>query len=474
MDLFGDQSLKDAVNPFIELLWERGNTFEQEVIGKLKIPFTDLKAFSGKERERLTIEAMNRGDELIYGGRIWVDDLIGEPDIIRKCDIGYIAGDIKSGAGEEGANEDTDGKPKKHYAVQLSLYTDILERIGFSGGRKPFVWDVHGQEVIYDLNAEQGVRKKGSLWDEYLVALETAQAIMAQRETTLPAYGSICKLCHWYTACKKALEDLDDLTLIPELGRSKRDIMMSHLRGRGDLAKADLNSFIQGKKTIFPGIGVETLHKFKLRSILQKSGSRPYKKAAIDLPHFDRELFFDVETDPMNDICYLHGFVERLHGDKNAERYIPFVAEEPTADWERQAFDEAWAYIKGSMPCMIYYYSAYERTIWRQLQKKYPHVITEEELEQMFEPGRTIDLYHHVIRSKTEWPTYDFSIKTLASYLGFSWRDSNPSGAASIEWYHRWIDDRDPSMRQRILDYNEDDCRAMRVILDGIRQMAQQ
>jgi predicted RecB family nuclease len=89
----------------------------------------------------------------------------------------------------------------------------------------------------------------------------------------------------------------------------------------------------------------------------------------------------------------------------------------------------------------------------------------------VFDPARAVDLYLHVVRSKTIWPTRDNSIKTLASYLGFTWRDPNPSGAASIEWYHRWVESGDASIRQRILDYNEDDCRAMRVLLDGIRKL---
>lgn len=30
---------------------------------------------------------------------------------------------------------------------------------------------------------------------------------------------------------------------------------------------------------------------------------------------------------------------------------------------------------------------------------------------------------------KTEWPTHDQSLKTLAKFLGFKWRDTHPSGA---------------------------------------------
>ncbi len=75
------------------------------------------------------------------------------------------------------------------------------------------------------------------------------------------------------------------------------------------------------------------------------------------------------------------------------------------------------------------------------------------------------------MKPKTEWPTRDFSIKTLASYLGFSWRDTDPSGASSIEWYHRWVESKDVTIKNRILEYNEDDCVATRVLLDYIRSL---
>lgn len=41
--------------------------FERETIAKLQLPFLDL---SKADRERLTLEAMARGEPLIYGGRI--------------------------------------------------------------------------------------------------------------------------------------------------------------------------------------------------------------------------------------------------------------------------------------------------------------------------------------------------------------------------------------------------------------------
>jgi hypothetical protein len=82
----------------------------------------------------------------------------------------------------------------------------------------------------------------------------------------------------------------------------------------------------------------------------------------------------------------------------------------------------------------------------------------------------TIDLYNNVLKKLTEWPTSSFSIETLAKYL--SWRDSHSSGAAFIEWFHRWIESKDPAGCQRILNCNVDDCRATRVLRDELETRA--
>ena len=97
---------------------------------------------------------------------------------------------------------------------------------------------------------------------------------------------------------------------------------------------------------------------------------------------------------------------------------------------------------------------------------------TEDDLELLFDPARAVDLYFDVVLKASEWPTRDYSIKTLARYLGFAWRDPHPSGAASIEWFHRWVETGDATVRQRILAYNEDDCRATRVLRDALDGLA--
>ncbi len=477
MDLFEDPAKRDPVNAFVELLWERGSAVERERIAGLDLHFVDLQAASRDDKERQTRAAMAAGASLIYGGRITASDLVGEPDLLRKEGGGYVPGDIKSGAGKEaGTSEDNEaeGKLKKTYAVQLALYVDILEQVGLSAGRRGFIWDVHGEEITYDLTAARGVRNPESLWAFYQAQLATVRGIVAHTATTLPAYASgTCSLCHWYSTCLQAVKDADDLTLIAELGRTKRDAMIDDIKTVAELASINPEAFMRGKKTAFAGVGPDSLMKFQARAkLLSTPGAKPYLKEPVALPAFELELFFDIEVDPMRDLCYLHDFIERRDRDNGTEKFYGFFTPDTTPAAEADAFAEAMAYMRQSQPCAIFYYSKYERTLYRKLQAKYPHVCSAAEIEALFDPATTVDLYFDVVKRATEWPTNNFSIKTLAKYLGFQWRDTHPSGAASIQWFDEWVKTGSPETKQRILDYNEDDCRATRVVLDGIRALA--
>lgn len=339
MDMFADPALRDKVSPFVQLLWEKGSLYEKEVIGGLSLPFLDLSVYADEEKEAQTLAAMDREVPLIYNGRIQVGDLLGEPDILRLEKGGYIAGDIKSGAGEEGGSDDEDGKPKVHYAVQLGLYTDILRQLRRSAGPSAFVWDIHGDEVVYSFDDTYGVRNPRTLWQDYEEALAEARRIIGQTEKSLPAYGGVCKNCVWYTACLKQLSDDDDLSLIPGLGRSKRDVMIDKIPTIADLAAVNATSFIRGKKTDFPGIGPDTLEKFVARAGLIATKGSAFLRAPVSLPVTSKELFFDIEVDPMRDVCYLHGFVERNSGDNDAERFVAFFAEAPTPEAEKKLFE---------------------------------------------------------------------------------------------------------------------------------------
>ena len=65
-------------------------------------PYLDLTPYAADEKERRTLEAMQRGEPSIYSARIKEDGLLGDPDLLRKEGDGHIVGDAKSGSGEAG------------------------------------------------------------------------------------------------------------------------------------------------------------------------------------------------------------------------------------------------------------------------------------------------------------------------------------------------------------------------------------
>ena len=64
-------------------------------------------------------------------------------------------------------------------------------------------------------------------------------------------------------------------TTIPGLGGSKRDVLISSFPTISDLAEANPAAFIVGSKTVFKGIGADTLQKFSDRAkLIADGGSR--------------------------------------------------------------------------------------------------------------------------------------------------------------------------------------------------------
>lgn len=468
MDIAGDPAQRDPVSPFVRLLWEHGTNHEREVIAGLATPFTDLTML-GDDREAATRAAIGRREPLIYGGRLSVDELLGEPDLLRFENGGYVAIDIKSGAGKESTDADAEGRPKQTYGVQIALYTDILLRMKVAAGRYGYILDADLREHRYDLDPKLGPQSD-SLWEIYLRARAATLAMLRGSVRSAPALCAHCKLCVWQSACFEVLQQTRDLTLVPGLGRNERDSLQGQFPTLDDLGAADLERYINGGRTRFPGIGARRLRKFQRAAALLAADAPPYLNCPVIWPAAAVEIFFDIETDPLRDLCYLHGFLIRENGDTASERFHGIFAEDLSPQAERDAFADAMALLRQYPDAVVIHYSKYERTHLRKLQQRYPQVATAAEIEQLFAPPRALDLYEPA-RADCEWPVHDYSIKSLATACGFRWRDPDPSGASSIEWFDQWASSADPALRQRLLEYNEDDCRAMRVVLDAMKGM---
>ncbi len=476
-DVYGPKGeMAEEVNPFVRLLWEKGVLHEKKIIGAMG-EYADLSEGAIDERCRRTLEEMKKGAPLIYQGVLKAGDLLGIPDLLRKNDSGeYTPIDIKSGMGLEGINEDPGkGGLKKHYAVQLGLYIEILRILGFKEDNRGLILDIRGNEVVYDLDRPRGPRYSET-WNElYGRVKEEARSLLEGSARNTPALSGVCKLCHWYESCRRWCERNDDLSLIFAFGRGKRDLVRSSLgvSSVGELRSLEIESLVKrkrGNRNFLKGIGEKTLRRtVKRADILRRKGS-PEIYSRVELPRARTEFFFDIEDDPTQDFIYLHGLYKREDG---GEGFVYFFAVENTSEQEKNAWEEFWEYIRRFelAECAVYYYSQHEKTAYKRLREKYPEVVSEQELEAFFCHPNVIDLYR-IICANTDWPLSSYSVKDLAGYLGFKWRDSTPSGVLSIQWFNEYLLTASPDVFKRIIEYNEDDCRATMVLKDGLVRLS--
>lgn len=462
-DLHGDPAARDPVSDFVAMLRDGGVLHEDFVVEALPRARTDLRGEPVGARAALTIAAMDGPADWIVGGRIEVGDRVGHPDLLRRVDGIWYAGDVKAGT----PLADDGRSPREEYAVQVGHYAAMLGDLGVGAADRAFVVGRDGAQAWYDLAVARG-RGRGD-WIGFVADLvETARGIRDGVAPTRGALSSTCAMCHWKTVCRRELDEAGDLTLVAGLGRAARAAVEAVAPTVSALAALDLEGD-PGVGRGLPGVGAGQLRRFRDRArLLVAPGARPYARRTLAVSRHARELHFDLESDPLNGgLVYLHGvLVREMTPDGDVERFVPFFAE--GADGERDAFAAAYAFLTADRDAHVFCYSKFERTSYRVLQRRYPGVCSPEDVEALFHPSRATDLLFDVVMPDTEWPTSSVGIKPLAKSLGFSWRDKDASGAASIAWYHDYMVGGDPAVRQRIVDYNEDDCRSMLILLDAL------
>ena len=75
---------------------------------------------------------------------------------------------------------------------------------------------------------------------------------------------------------------------------------------------------------------------------------------------------------------------------------------------------------------------------------------------------------HQLVTRGAILPVESYSLKSIARWVGFEWRDSDASGAQSLYWYDQWQKTGDRAFCEAIVRYNEDDCRATRRVKDWL------
>jgi uncharacterized protein len=453
-DIFGDPTKKEPLSEFTLKLMEKGNLHEKKYISTLSV--TEVEEKEPVKGIEETLCLMKRGTPLIYQGWLEkrVDDVTyrGRPDLLEKhpgtSNFGnwvYVPIDIKSSS-----------DIKTLYKQQLAFYCMLLSSTqGYLPCSATIInEDFEKIEVIID---EKILQKTKEGMDEIL-------AIFRGRKPPIHISSST-KETPWYKECLKEAEERRDISLIYKLRKDTAETLRElGLETIEKLAAQDIYNLPK-----IPGASIKTLNRAKIQaqSLIEQ---RPI---FIGVPEPIQEtglkIYFDIEGIKSLGVEYLFGFwvvgdPQGMHAkighvvrpNENVGKYfLYFIAETPELEsvmWND--FLEWLCHLPANYK--VYHYADYEVGALKKLVEKYK---TTGELSRF--QDHLIDLEMSVQKSVI-FPLYFYSLKDIAksSVVNFKWRNAKAGGGQSIYWYEHWLETKNRSILQDIIDYNEDDVRA--------------
>ncbi len=451
LDAHGDPATRVERDPLLRFLWEGRDILQNEPPDLLTTRLDVSRPRS--VRLAATRAALDDGAPRIAGALLADGDLEAAPDYLER--VTTEDGSTHYRPVEVAPTQTfspNHGMLRTRSVLRLCLTADVLERVT---GVRP------ATGVVLDRTGAPLVVLLPEVWNDYERAIARLRRILARQEVTEPGMISACKLCPWQDHCAHTLSVRRDLTLIAGLGPAQRHLLrQAGVPDLSALAAIDAGALATRVPTI-----VDRAESY-VRQARVTTKNTPEILASWTPPPCGVEVSYDIEDDPQG-FVYLHGLLVRERGKPETARYEGVFAdpgEDEAAVWARFL-----AVVSALPPDAVFYtYTDYEDRHIRRLAQRYGG-------DEVATPllHRTCDIYAALKRSAV-LPLQNYSLKTVAPYLGFEWRDEDPGGAQSIGWWRAYREDatRNAPLRERLLAYNEDDCIATFMVRDWLEKMA--
>lgn len=404
----------------------------------------EVTAEDPEEAFRQTLEFMREGRQTIYHGTLIDKHWVGHPDLLEKVegrselgDYYYVAADIKRSR-----------HLRDDHKFQGCFYAELLERVQ---GIKP----LQGYIITPDNQVMPYMIEKFE--SEYSLTLSEIEKIIAGKRP--PHFvTSGCKQSPWFHECRTESEECDDLSLLNRVWRAE----VQRLREAGveTISQLALKS-VPELEDLAPDVSPGRLETMRDQAIAIHD-HRHIIRSSVELPEADIELFFDIESDPLRDFDYLFGVLEVT---QDGQEYHEFFAESP--EQEGEMWKEFVKFVEGRLEAPIYHYGWFEQEVIGRFMAKYG---VSDIAREAFERNM-IDLLA-LIRPAIIFPLSFYSLKDLATYVGFQWRSKDASGANSVMWFEEWLRKKSPKLLRKIIEYNEDDVIATYKLQRWVRENA--
>ncbi|AEX85785.1 hypothetical protein XO10_06835 [Marinitoga sp. 1135] len=248
--------------------------------------------------------------------------------------------------------------------------------------------------------------------------------------------GNYCKFCKLKSRCHKELLEKGNLNIVPGISKSYLNLLK-------DLGINPLKTVEKNRIEQVPPQFRKPL--YNLKSLME---NKPIIINKFDIP--EKYIVYDVET--YKELDFLHGILYQ-------GKYKPFLNVQNTDD----NLEKFLKFLKGTKEIIVHY-DVYDIKRLQLITKNRSHLY--KYLDKI--ENRSYDLYEK-IQKNVALPVTSYSLKDISRFFGFKWRTDLNGYAIFIE-YKNFLRGNKESL-DKIITYNEDDCRATEKIMKSLKEL---
>lgn len=265
-----------------------------------------------------------------------------------------------------------------------------------------------------------------------------------------------CPECAFRDKCYQKLMDRNCISLLG--GMPLKVILKFHKRGVYSIQQLS-HLFRPRRKRRHPQATSSYLWELKALAITEQ---KTFVLCLPDVKETAVSIYLDFEGLPDEQRIYLIGVL--IISDEASNRYS-FWADGATE--ERNIFSDLLELLKQYPEATIYHYGSYETRSLQHAQKRFQ----EFKSDIMTITPRMFNLLG-LLRTHVYPPVYGNGLKELAKFLKFTWSNPSADGKQSIQWRRDWEVSQDSAVKETLIQYNLDDCKALLVVKKWFNHLA--
>jgi predicted RecB family nuclease len=264
-----------------------------------------------------------------------------------------------------------------------------------------------------------------------------------------------CPVCQFKSLCRAQAEQDDNLSLLDCISTPKA---INKYKKKGLFTVNQLSYIFRPRKrkkrTMSPP---PVIH----RPELQALAIREKKIYLQEIPQLVRqpvELVLDIEGIPDQQFYYLIGL---MVCEDSTTTYHPFWFDSPYD--EAQKWNQFLSKARQYPDAPIYHYGSFEPHALAKLTSHY-----NTDADDLI--NRLVNINKYIF-GKIYFPVYSNHLKEVGAFIGATWTSPSASGLQSLVWRYRWEESRSEGYKDLLLTYNEEDCRALKLLTEDISRI---